>query len=101
VQRLERQQRAQILLDGAETGDRFFDGAKIGAMCLIQRRERPGLQAQPRLVALGPRVFRARESTAMPQEELRQAMARAQQVRANIFTAAEYIAGRFFLLVGM
>ena len=83
------EQRAQILLDRAQAGDRFFHRPQIGPVRLIQRREGPRLLAQPRLVTLGPRLFRARESAAMPQEELRQAMARAQQIRSDIFAAAQ------------
>ena len=83
-----------------EAGDRFFHRTEIGSVRVIQRGQRPGLRPQPRLVPLRPCVFGAGESPAMPQQKLRQAMARPQQVRSNIFTAAEQIACRFLLLGG-
>ena len=48
--------------------------------------------------ALRPRLLRPGEAAAVPQEEFREPMPRAQEIRANIFATAEQIARRFFLL---
>ena len=50
AQRLEIEQGPQVLFNGAEPRDRFVDGAQVGVMRVIERRERPGLRAQPGIV---------------------------------------------------
>ena len=85
------------LFDGPEAGDGLLDGPQIGAVRLLERGERPGLGPQPGVVPLGPRLLRGREPPAMA-ERIWRAGAGAQQVRANVFAAAQEIARRFFLL---
>ena len=98
LQRLEREQRAQILLDRAEPSDRLVHGAQIRAMGLIEGGHRPRLGSQPRLVALRPRFLGAREAAAVPEENLRQPMTGAEEVPFDVLATAQQIAGRFFLL---
>ena len=44
AQRLERQQRPQLLFDRAQSRHGFVDRAQIGPVRLIERRQRPGLR---------------------------------------------------------
>ena len=67
-------------------------------MRLLEGRQRPGLRAQPRVVALGPRLLRRGEAPAMAKEEFREAMPRAEQVGADVFATPQQVACRFFLL---
>ena len=67
-------------------------------MRLVERRQRPVLRLQPLAVPLGPRLLRAGEAAAVPQQEFGQPMARAQEIRADVFATAQEIARRFFLL---
>jgi hypothetical protein len=59
--------------------DRFVDGAQVRGVCPIERGERPGLRAEPRVVPFRPRFLRGGESPAVPQEKLGEPMARAEQ----------------------
>jgi hypothetical protein len=67
---------------------------------LLERRAGPALGLQPRGVTLGPRAFRGRESAAVAEEKFGEAVAGAQEIRANVFATAQEIAGGFFLLRG-
>ena len=99
-ERLEIEQGAEILFDGAETRDGFIDGAQIRAMGVIERRDRPGLCPQPDVVPFGPGLLGGREAPAVAEEEFREAMPRAQEIGADVFATAQQIAGRLFLLGG-
>jgi hypothetical protein len=77
-QRLEIEQRAEILLDGAEPRDDFVDRAEIRPRGLIERRQRPGLGAEPCVVAFGPRLLRGCEAAPVAEEKLGETVARAQ-----------------------
>src|SRR6185503_13730288 len=63
-----------------------------------QRGQRPGLRPQPRVVPLGPGLFRGGEAAAVAEQELRETVAGAKEVSPNIFATAQQIAGGFFLL---
>ncbi len=67
-------------------------------MGLVERGDRPGLRAQPDLVALRPRFLGAREATAVTEEEFREPVPGAEEIGPNVFATAEEIAGGFFLL---
>jgi hypothetical protein len=88
-ERLERQQVAEIVFDGAEASHGLVHRAKIGAVRLIERRQRPDLCAEPRVVPVRPGFFRRREPAAMPKQEFRQPMPGPQQISANIFAAPQ------------
>src|SRR5262249_24901344 len=98
AQRREIEQRAEILLDVMEASEHFVDGAEIRPMRLIERRQRPGLRAQPSLMTLGPGLLRRGEAPAVTQEEFGEAVARTQEIGTAVFATSEEIAGRFFLL---
>ena len=99
-QRLEVEQGPEVRFDVAQSGDGFVDRAQVGGMRLIERRDRPGLSPEPRVMAGGPGRLRPREPSAVAQQEFGQPVTRAQEVRANVFATAEQIAGRLFLLGG-
>ena len=95
------EQRAQVLFDGARAARRLHrrradrpDASESSA------GQRPRLRAQPGVVPLRPRLLRGREAPAMAEEEFREPMPRAEQIGADIFAAAQQIAGGFFLLGG-
>ena len=71
AERLQVEQAAQVLLDGAETRDGFLDGAQIRAMRLIESGQRPGLRPQPRLVTFGPGLLGGGEAAAVAEQEFR------------------------------
>jgi hypothetical protein len=99
-QRLEIKERPQVLLDGLEPRDRFIDGAEVGPMRLIKRRQRPRLGAQPGIVPFRPCLLRGGEAAPVAEQEFRESMAGAQQIGANVFATPQKIAGGFFLLGG-
>jgi hypothetical protein len=100
AERLERQEIPELRIDGLKSGPRFLDGARVGAMRLLEGRQGPALCVEPRRMTFRPRLFRGREAPAMAQQKLGEPMARAEKIRANIFATAEQIARRFFLLAG-
>jgi hypothetical protein len=67
-------------------------------MGLIEGWQRPRLGPKPGVVALGPRLLRGGKPAAMAEEELREAMPRAEQISADVFTTSEEVPGGFFLL---
>jgi hypothetical protein len=67
-------------------------------MGLLERRERPELRAQPRVVARRPRLLRAGEAAAVAEQEFREPMARAEQIRADVLAAPKEVSGGFLLL---
>jgi hypothetical protein len=58
-------------------------------MRLRERADRPALGLQPRRVPFCPRLLREREAAPVAQEKFREAMPRAQQIGANVLTAAQ------------
>jgi hypothetical protein len=71
-QGVEIEKRAEVLFDGPDPGDDFIDGSQIGAMCLVERWQRPRLRPQPRVVTLRPSLFGRGKPAAMPQEKFRE-----------------------------
>ena len=67
-------------------------------MGLLERGQRPGLGAEPGVVALGPRLLGRGEAAAVAEQEFREAMSGAQEIGADVLPTAEQVAGRFFLL---
>jgi hypothetical protein len=100
AERLESEERPQVLFDGVEPCDRFIDGAEIGAMGLVERRQRPRLGAEPGIVPLRPRLPRGRKATAVAEEKFRQSMAGAQQIGADVFAVPQQITRGLLLLGG-
>jgi len=98
-QRLELAQVAQLVLDGAEAGDGFIHRAEIRAVGLLERRQRPDLGPQPSVVALRPRPGRGKAAP-VAEQKLRQAVASAEQIGADVFATAKEVARGFFLLGG-
>jgi hypothetical protein len=98
--RLEVEQGGEILFDRAQAGERFVDGAEVGAMGLLQRGDRPRLAAEPEMVPLRPGLLGRGEPSAVAKEDFRQTMTRPQQVGADVLAAPQEIAGGFFLLGG-
>jgi hypothetical protein len=51
-------------------------------------------------MALGPRLLRRREAAAMAEEKFREPMPGSEEIRADVFPAAEEIPRRFFVFGG-
>jgi hypothetical protein len=66
AQRVEIEQGTQVLFDGPEPGDDFVHGPQIGAMGLVERRDRPRLCPQPGIVTLRPGLLSGGKPAAMP-----------------------------------
>ena len=96
-ERLERQQAAQILFDGAEARHGFVDRAQIRAVRLIERRQRPCLRSEPGRVWLGPRLGHG-EAAPVTEQEFREPMSRAQEIGPDVFATPKEIARGFFLV---
>ena len=90
----------QLVFEGAQSRDRFIDRPQVGLVRLRERRQRPGLRAQPGVMPLRPRTLRRGEAAAMPQQKFREAMAGPQQIRADVLAAPQEIADRFLLSGG-
>jgi len=58
------------------------------------------LGLEPFVMAFRPRLFRSGEAPPMAEEEVREAMAGAQQIGADVFATAEEIAHGLFLIGG-
>jgi len=86
AQRLQIEQRQEIGFDGAKPGQDFIDGSEIGTVRLLERGQRPRLRSQPRVVALGPRLLRPGEAAAVAEQEFREPVPGAQEIRADVFT---------------
>ena len=98
TQRLDGEEIAQLEVDRLEAGDRFIDGADVGAMGLLQRRQWPLLRLQPGGVPFGPRAFGSGEAAAVAQEEVREAVPRAEEIGTDVFATAQEIASGLLLL---
>jgi len=97
AQGLEIQQGAQVLLDGPQPRDGFIDRAQVRPVCLLQGGHRPRLRPQPGVVTFGP-GSRGGKPSPMPQEKLRQPVARAEQIGADVLATAQQVAGDLLLL---
>jgi hypothetical protein len=84
-QRVQRQQVAEFGVNGAQSGDGFVDRADVGAMRLLERRKRPALRLEPLGMRFGPGLFGAGEAAAVAQQEVREAMASAEHIGADVF----------------
>ena len=98
AERLEIEEGLQLGLDVAESAQHLIDRSQVRPVRLIERGERPRLGAEPGIVALGPRLLRGGEPTAVPEQEFGEPMPSAEKIGADVFAAPEQIASGFFLL---
>src|SRR6266566_3584743 len=98
AQRVDGEKLAQLEIDGVESGDAFIDGTYVGPMGVLQGRQRPALGLQPLGVAFGPRAFGRGKAATVAQEKVREAMSGAEEIRADVFAAAQEIAHGLFEL---
>ena len=83
-----------------QAGDGFVHRADVGAMRLLEGGQRPPLRLQPFSVPFGPGPRGQCDAATMAQEEMREAMPRAEDIGADVLATAEQIAGGLFLLAG-
>ena len=98
AQRLEVEQGAQILLDGAQPRDGFIDRAEIGAMGLVEAGNGHVWARSQNVVPLRPGLLGAGEAAAVAQEEFRETVTGAKQIGPDIFATPQQITRGFFLL---
>jgi len=90
VQRLEREQRTKIVLHVTQAALDLIDGAEVRTMRLIEGGERPCLRPQPGVVPSRPCLLRPGEAATVAQQKLRQPVACAQQIGANVCAAGSH-----------
>jgi hypothetical protein len=100
AERFEREEIAQLLVDTVQPGHGVIDGAEIGTVGLLQRRQRPSLRLEPRGMAFGPRALGGGEATPVPEEEVGQPMPGAGEIGANVFATAQEVTRGLFLRGG-
>ena len=88
----------QVRFHGPEPSDRFIDGAQISldASGRAPAAATPAPAARCRAASTTPSWSPVKRRRA--QQKFREAMPRAQQIRADVFATAQQIARRFFLL---
>ena len=97
--RLERQQRAQIRVRRRAAARRLRRRPARYARCVCSSAgSGHRLRLEPRGMAFRPGLLGRREAAAVAQEKLREPMARAEEIGADIFATPEQIARGFFLL---
>jgi hypothetical protein len=67
-------------------------------MRLLERGDRPALGLEPRRMSFRPALLRSGETAAVAEQKFREAVSRAEQIRADVFTTAQEIARGFFLV---